>query len=311
MNPTSLFEHTYQFINQELLSLWNWPEIAVIFSERQKTRASNADIWVDVLPALTCAACQGQVEHSIPLAAAWSLYILAGRIMDDIQDNEGESHLWNREGPQQALPTALFVIGMAHTAMARLQPLSPAGSDILDAFGRVMAISAKAQREQASLTWQTLSVESYFSNLVSRTAVAFATAAWSGGRIALANPETLEVLYNYGMAVGIAIQIEDDCEDLVKSDLCAGLYTLPVIYALSQTQHQDHAVLTTLLAEPDRNSVEQVNKMATVLSQMNAFQWSRQMAGIYRVKAVDTLSSLPPELDTSYLREFALGSCSE
>lgn len=309
MFVASLYENSCRFINNELLSLCQWPEIEAIITSRQQTRTNSASAWVDILPSLACAACGGDVERSIPLTAAWSLYIFAGRIIDDIHDDEGKGHLWNEAGTRQALPTALFVIGMAHMALARLQPYAQASADILDAYGRVLSVAAQAQREQHELSLAALSVESYFNNLVSRTAVAFATAAWSGGKLASATPEVLTAMYHYGLAVGIAIQIEDDCEDLANSDLFAGVYTLPVIYGLSQTQHSGHSELVGQLSVPGRISTAQAFSVVAILTEMNAFHWCRQMAGIYRAKAVETLAALPSGPDTAHLRDFALGNC--
>jgi geranylgeranyl pyrophosphate synthase len=306
---THLFNRVYQFINDELLALWDWPECEAILANRQQIRSCNASAWVDVLPSLACAACGGDSERSIPLSAAWSLYMLAGRIVDDIHDDEGKEHLWNADGLKQSLPTALFVMGLAHTALARLKPPDQVNSDIFDAYGRVLSAAARAQRERHYLSLDSLSVESYFNSLVSRTAVAFATAAWSGSKLASACPEVLEALYQYGLAVGIAIQIEDDCADIVRSDLLAGIYTLPVIYGLSQTEHRSHSDLVAQLSTPNKLSTSQVDNIAAILTHMNAFAWTRQMAGIYRVKAAETLAALPSEFDTGYLRDFALGNC--
>ena len=306
---TQLFNQVYKFINDELLSLWDWPEFELILSNRQQTRVGNAGAWVDVLPSLACLACGGNVERSISLAAAWSLYMLAGRIVDDIHDGQENGHLWNANGLRQSLPTALFVIGMAQMALVHLKQTEAIKSDILDAYGRVLAAAARAQRERHSLPLASLSVESYFSSLVSRTAVAFATAVWSGGKLANASPEMLETLYQYGLAVGIAIQIEDDCEDAVPYDLLAGIYTLPVIYGLSQTNHQSHPQLASQLSAVDKMAKSQLSDISEILTHMNAFEWSKQMATIYRVKAVDTLAALSPEFDVAYLRNFALGTC--
>lgn len=304
-----LFNCVYQFINDELVSLWDWPEFEAILSHRQQIRSSNAAAWVDVLPSLACAVCGGDTDRSNPLSAAWSLYMLAGRIVDDIHDEQGKEHLWNAKGIKQSLPTALFVLGIAHMALARLKLPEPVKADILDAYGRVLAAAARAQRERCRMPLTSLSVESYFSSMMSRTAVAFATAVWSGGKLANVEPDILEKLYQYGLAVGIAIQIEDDCEDVIQSDLLAGIYTLPIIYALSQTDHHHHSDLVQHLSAVDSLSPSQINHIAEILTDMKAFEWSKQMATIQRVKAVDTLTTIPGDFDTNYLRDFALGNC--
>ena len=299
------YDKTYDFIQSDLLSFCNWDEFEEIIFNRQQERANTCAAWIDVLPALISHLGSEETDQAIHLAAAWTLYLFAGRILDDIQDNEGYEQPWFQDGSEQALPTASFVLGLAQMALARLKGQSQI--DILDAFGRTLALASKAQREQQSPT--NISIDEYFQNLVSRTAVAFATASWAGARLATTDPKILDAAYNYGLSVGIAIQIEDDCRDLASSDFAAGIYTLPVIYALSQTQHPCHPNLLALISTENDVSAASVTEIVEILEGMSAFKWSRKMAAIHRKKSLEIMNSIFPGTDKNELQFFALGKC--
>jgi menaquinone-9 beta-reductase len=84
--------------------------------------------------------------------------------------------------------------------------------------------------------------EDYFETVGQRTAVLYEVAARLGAELAGAPPATLAALERYGRELGISLQIADDILALVNDDgvdgegpggaLRAGVYTLPVIYAL-------------------------------------------------------------------------------
>lgn len=306
---SQFFEATYQFIEQELIPSLNWAEINQIFAYRHQLRNGTPKALVDVLPSIAYFGCVDPVKQDdyLPLTAAWTLSLLAGRIQDDIHNGEGSEYLWNKYGTQQALPIASFVLGLAQMALARIRPFS-ASIDIVEAFGKTLACTAQAQRERFKFSFNSLSIETYFANLVSRTAVPFATATWSGARLANATPNILDIFYQYGLSVGIAIQIEDDCRDL-QSDLMAGIYTLPIIYTLSQPNFAHTVELQSLLSKAGTLSTLDMQTALEILTEKGAVQWSLRMAHVYRAKAINSLANLPDEMDMTLLKDFAMGGC--
>ncbi|MCW5558457.1 MAG: polyprenyl synthetase family protein [Verrucomicrobiae bacterium] len=91
----------------------------------------------------------------------------------------------------------------------------------------------------------------YLRMLELKTAELFAVATELGGRHAGASPAQQAALRRYGLAVGTAYQIYDDCLDLFGSertagkslgtDLATGKMTLPLILLLEQASPSDHA----------------------------------------------------------------------
>jgi heptaprenyl diphosphate synthase len=113
------------------------------------------------------------------------------------------------------------------------------------------------------------SEESYGSAIEGKTAALFATACRIGGMVSGVDEPTLDALTRYGRHVGICFQVVDDVLDLTATDealgkpsgqdLVEGIYTLPVIYAISE----DPAVGELLGGPLDADQLREVRRVAT------------------------------------------------
>lgn len=289
------FARTYDFLEEAVLSSIKWNDFRSVFKEYRIRRTGTPNAYVDIFPILSCVAASGEPEKAVPLAAAWILYLFAARVFDDLQDEEGLDHPWNTSGQKQALAKGLYALGIAGTALKHTQADSDTCWGISEAFSDAIKEGAFAQAE-LSVTIQDVSLKRYFEGAAAKTGLIFATGAWVGGRLSSAEPEShaLESLYDYGLNIGIMSQIIDDCVDLSSSDLVKGMLTLPVIYALSQEDHPKHALLFSLLHESDLTP-NRLNEATTILAEMNAVQWSLQIAKVYQNRAIASLIDLPSE----------------
>ena len=107
-----------------------------------------------------------------------------------------------------------------------------------------------------------LTHEEYFRIIGMKTGSLFATATELGARLAGADEPTQENLRDFGMKVGIAYQIYDDCLDLVgkeelagktlRTDLAKGKLTLPVLNLIASSTDSQREKLNKhlLLQEP-------------------------------------------------------------
>ena len=86
--------------------------------------------------------------------------------------------------------------------------------------------------------------DQYYRVIADKTAYLYATACRLGGYYAGGDPEQLDALAAYGMQLGIAFQIVDDCLDLegeegvvgksLGTDLMSGKLTLPLLHVLNE-----------------------------------------------------------------------------
>ncbi|MDQ3625368.1 MAG: polyprenyl synthetase family protein, partial [Verrucomicrobiota bacterium] len=113
-----------------------------------------------------------------------------------------------------------------------------------------------------------LSVPDYYKIIEMKTAALFAAAAELGALLNAAAPETISALKTYGLRLGTAYQIYDDCLDLagdeseagktLGSDLRKGKLTLPILHLLQYSGGEERHRLSEMILrgdEADMNSL--------------------------------------------------------
>ena len=289
LNKYQLVKDTRQFIQRDVLQPFAWPAFSHVLERQWANAEAEGRAGIDLFPLAACLAAGGTVQQALPVAASWSLYLLAGRIFDDLVDDDGDDRsLFVGDDPPSPLSACLFAVNAATSALSHLD--DPAAyRDIATAFSRIAALAVKSENVQPPLS--SVSVESYFETIAAKTGGVFAMAAWAGGRLATADIEMLNALHEYGLHVGMMIQILDDCVDL-KTDLMNQVWTLPLIYGLSQTDHPRYEQLTRLIAQ-QRPTLEWADRVADTLVGMNAVSWCYHLGEVHRQQAVAAIASLP------------------
>lgn len=305
LDLSHLFSETHAFIQERVLPDLGWSTFATILGALREQRIASPDMHTDLIPILACVAAGGSGANALPVSASWLLYVLAARIFDDYQDGEGQNRPWNGD-VQDPLALGLFSLGAAQSALSRLEADVETVRQIGGAFGNVLAMAARAQDKRIAVG--SLSVEQYFTNMAAKTGIVFATAAWSGARVSTLIPSNsvLDALYDYGLNVGMTIQITDDCRDLAAGDLERNNFTLPVIYGLAQQDHRCQPRLAQLLTQTGGS--ERTEAILEILEEMGAVNWSRHVASVYRTRALAALEPLDRER-TIYLEEYVSGYC--
>src|SRR5258708_23043795 len=89
-----------------------------------------------------------------------------------------------------------------------------------------------------------LTIESYYEKISHKTACLIAACCKGGAIVSQASDEEINLLYEYGINLGIAFQIIDDILDYTAdqatiarpagNELRQGIVTLPLIYALQK-----------------------------------------------------------------------------
>lgn len=105
----------------------------------------------------------------------------------------------------------------------------------------------------------TLTKEDYFHIIAMKTGALFAAATGISARLSGADEETEQALYDYGMKLGAAYQIYDDCIDLIgteddigktlRTDLEKGKLTLPILNLLESASEEQRNKLNKRIIE--------------------------------------------------------------
>lgn len=219
-------------------------------------------------------------EKAIPLATAWALYLAAAHLMDDAQDN----------GRLTSMNESMMTLGAGNLALAKLAIDEIGLREMLAAMAQVTMLGCHAQLTELSHN-QAISRSEYFRLIAGKSAALIATGAWLGGRLATTDPTTLQQIKSFGLALGMAMQIGDDCQDLAE-DVTRGVYTLPVIEGLDLIEHPAHSKLVTLLNAPNL-SPEDVSNIVMILDEMGVKKTCQRLIQAYLVQAAAVFSAVP------------------
>lgn len=296
---------SYRFIQDTILEPLGWGEFDALFATYANQRCHSYTAYIDSLPSLACRAAGGS-EDAFPVSAAWILHIMAGRVLDDLADDQGKESVWQQNGRSTALSCSLFALGAANTALSFIQNESTY-REISQKFNQALALAAKVQQKPSDSANPT--VEDYFKAIAAKTGMVFALGAWAGGYMATSercSPEhgshesssqTCEALYSYGLNTGMMLQIVDDCTDLAE-DLVRGEWTLPVLYALAQLKDECRPALIADLNSARGKCPDQIQEVVAQVNELGSLTWSLQVAGAYQQRAIAALDQFPTENKT-------------
>ena len=136
------------------------------------------------------------------------------------------------------------------------------GTEVCRLLARTIAVLCDGQiREVDSSAKVEQDVTSYLGIIRRKTASLIGTSCRIGGMLSDADPMHVEVLEEFGSALGMAYQLSDDIMDITASqlelgkepgqDLKEGVYTLPVLHALAHGEHRDELVRVLSHGAPD------------------------------------------------------------
>lgn len=276
--PETAYGELQMFIDALLSDFPGSESVYAYFTKRAQYKPA---VKQDLLPLLVYVAVSGQAHaRAVPLASSWALFLTASHFLDKAQDS----------GLLRFLNDGIMALGVANVALSQLDTDEDALRDILDAVGRVITLGAKAQRDelQHGRVW---SKSDYFRNMAGKAAAIIATGVWIGGRLATDDGELLAALKEFGLALGMAIQISDDCQDLAE-DLANGTYTLPLIEGLEMTDHPDCPALKELIRQPSLADSD-VQSIVDMLETMGAAKSCKRLVRAYQVQAAAVFNIVP------------------
>jgi geranylgeranyl pyrophosphate synthase len=175
------------------------------------------------LPILCCQAAQGKPENALPVASAWFLLYMAAGIMDSVEDGDPPAKWWKEAGPSLALSVATGLYFSANLALNRLEEA-----------GNTSATAQQVRREILSSFFemgagQHLDINQPAPNLAQYWQVArgksgafFELASWAGARLATRRQSKLLGYRQFGMNVGMIIQVLDDLHDYLRLEQSGG-----------------------------------------------------------------------------------------
>jgi len=194
-----------------------------------------------------------QDKDPIPLAAVVEMVHTATLIHDDVVDKSdlrrGQPTINSRWGNGISIVLGDHWYSRAFSTLSRLQV-----PHILEMMLEVIDTICIGELEQLRQCYDpSFGEQEYLEIVEKKTASLMSFCCRAGGLIGKASPEEIDALANYGLNLGIAFQIVDDCLDLagseeragksLGSDLLEGKLTLPLISTTGRANKEDRELI--------------------------------------------------------------------
>ena len=157
-------------------------------------------------------------------------------------------------------------------------------------------------------------IEEYMKMIELKTSVLLANALRTGGYIAGANEAQQEALYQYGLHIGLAFQIQDDILDVygdpktfgkaIGGDICCNKKTFLLLTALHTADATGLAELNEWLRISDRNA-EKIAAVTAIYDRLGVRKAGEQAMEEHTSFALQQLNQLPQNKATDRLRALA------
>ncbi len=223
-------------------------------------------------------------------------------VMDEASSRRGVESVNARWGNLIAVVTGDYLLARAAGIAARL------GKEVAELLADTLADMCQGQLLEVKSGYDlSRTLESYLLAISGKTASLMATSCRIGALVSDASPATSNLLGELGHCVGMIFQLRDDIFDLFASqeelgkvpgqDLIEGVYTLPVILALTDSPLREE--LASTLNDPAK--VVETNVVRELLLSTSALSDSVTHINHYQNRA----NELADQLGTSSSRSIA------
>ncbi len=254
-----------------------------------------------IRPALVIAAAhygsEYQQDKAWNIAAAIEMMHMATLIHDDIIDDSnlrrGQATVQSKYGKDVAVFTGDYLFTLTFDVLSG----TASGEQlkkVADVIKQICEGEIKQHQERYQLN---VSYKDYFRRIKRKTAILFEGSCALGAGIAGLDKSQINDLAHYGRYLGMAFQLVDDLLDFIQStdelgkpdsnDFTQGIYTLPVLYVIKESNAGDR--LRELLENPVINRKE-INK---IVKEEGGLDYTFDLARDYIKKAEDKLAKLP------------------
>ena len=257
-----------------------------------KTKAIHYRPW-PLLALIVCESISGQYERALPAAAALQLYMAAGDVFDDIEDADSIDSIPARHGVAVATNIATTILTLANKAITRLVRRGVTDHLIVRVIDIVNSLSSTAcagQHLDLSLSPNmAMSEDIYFKITGMKSASQIECACHVGALLATEDQELINIFTKFGHNLGVASQIANDIQGITCGrDLLKRKMTLPVIYALSQSDEEVRHKLEITFSKQSEAASDS-KQIEDLLFRTGAIHYATIKMELYKQQALDCL----------------------
>lgn len=257
------------------------------------------------------------IENALPAALALEIFhnftLLHDDVMDRAEVRRGQPTVHIKWNDNTAILSGDQMLIEAYKQLA----LVPADKlpQVLKWFNEMATGICEGQQYDVDFEHMSqVSIDDYMMMIEKKTAVLIANALRTGGYIAGATPAQQEALYQFGLHIGLAFQIQDDILDVygdsktfgkaIGGDICCNKKTLLLLTAFEQADAESKAELLEWLMATDRNE-EKIAAVTAIYDHLGVRETAETIMEQHTSLALTQLDKLPQNKATEQLRELA------
>lgn len=259
----------------------------------------------------------GKEEKVLPAALAIEVFhnftLLHDDVMDKADIRRGRSTVHVRWNDNTAILSGDQMVIEAYTLLSRV----PADrlSETLRLFNKMATEICEGQQYDMEFEGrEQVSIEEYMQMIRLKTSVLLATALQIGAYVAGANAAQQKALYEYGINIGLAFQIQDDILDVygdpktfgkaIGGDICCNKKTYMLLTALQRADDETRAELEQWLQTQDKSD-EKIQAVTDIYTRTGAREVCETVMQLHTHEALSQLNALPQNDATEQLRKLA------
>ena len=262
---------------------------------------------------------QDNVDAILSQAAGLETYhnhtLLHDDVMDKADMRRNKPTVHNVRNENTAILSGDAMLILAYRLMADCPKDKLA--DVLRVFTETtMEICEGQQWDMEFETRMDVKVEEYIEMIRLKTSVLLAAALKIGAMLGGASDEDAQKLYDFGVKIGLAFQLQDDWLDVygdpkvfgknIGGDILCNKKTYMLITALEEANEEQRAVLESWLAAHDYVPAEKIAAVTALYNEIGVGKRCQEKAEALNAEGFGILDSINlPEERKAVLREYA------
>ncbi len=243
----------------------------------------------------------GGVDERVMQAAQVIEYLHTATLLhDDVVDGaetrrakQTACRLW---GNEVSVLSGDFLLAMAFYLLTKLR-----NPEVLEMMSDTTTRMARGELLQLTRSFKSVNEEEYLEIIINKTACLFATAIKTGALLAGASRKYVNLLHDYGMAIGVSFQIVDDTLDYsdeektgkpVGGDLQERKITLPLSHLLEKVNVPDKKRLHSILSKTEIEK-PQIDEVIDLMQCYGSITYAMNHAKHYTAEAHRSIENFP------------------
>ena len=259
------------------------------------------------------------IESVYPAAVAIELFHNFTLLHDDIMDHarlrRGEPAVHVKYGENSAILSGDAMSIMAFEFLSKCDPAKlPAA---LTLFSRsAMEVCEGQQLDMEFEERDRVKIPEYLEMIRLKTSVLIACSLKTGALLAGGDENLCRLLYDFGIQIGIAFQLQDDWLDVygdeetfgkkIGGDICENKKTFLLLKALEMSDEKNRSALQRWIGESEFDVQEKIDAVRKIFTNSGAAEATKVLMKEYHDRAIESLNQIDlPNSEKIELRKFA------